>query len=227
MSRFRQSLATAFQAAKFNFLPGLLLQSVLALFLVAYLTHDGTREVLGNVAELKQQSGFSFTFVSFFFAGGVLPELLRIGFFQKCRVTRLNLWNAATGGIIWGGMGILVDLLYRGQSIWFGNESNFQTIFLKVLVDQLIYSPFIANPLAVGLLTWRNARFAPNELRKMLCGSFYLDNVLPIQVAGWCVWIPAVSLVYFMPPALQVPIAVLIQAFWVLLLTTINERQRV
>jgi len=42
-------------------------------------------------------------------------------------------------------------------------------------------------------------------------------------VAGWCIWIPGVSLVYFMPSALQFPIAVLIQCFWVLIFTVINK----
>jgi hypothetical protein len=31
--------------------------------------------------------------------------------------------------------------------------------------------------------------------------------------------------VYFMPSALQLPVAVLIQTFWVLILTTVSERR--
>lgn len=222
----RESFATALRAAKYNLLPGLLLQTILAVFLIAYLTHDGTRNLLGQVANLKQESGLVFTFISYALASALLPEILRIVFFQQGKITRLNIWNCATSAVIWGGMGILVDFFYRFQAIWFGSGNDLGTILPKVIVDQFIYSPFLANPLSVGLLTWRNRGFTPSALRSILTPQFYVKNVIPIQVAGWCIWIPAVSLVYFMPPALQVPVAALIQAFWTLILTTINERKR-
>lgn len=223
---FRQSLIAARQAAKVNLLPGLLLQTILAFFLLAYLTHDGTRQVLANVAQLKQESGLIFTFISYVIAAALLPELLRIFFFQRGRITRDNLWRFATSAVIWGCMGMMVDYFYRLQAIWFGTGNDFQTIAMKVIVDQFIYSPFLANPLSVGLLTWRNNRFAPDAITPILTRRFYLENVIPIQVAGWCIWIPAVSVVYFMPPELQIPVAALIQAFWTLILTTLNERHR-
>ncbi len=36
---------------------------------------------------------------------------------------------------------------------------------------------------------------------------------------------PGVSLVYFMPSPLQLPTAVTIQVFWVLIITTLSERK--
>jgi membrane protein implicated in regulation of membrane protease activity len=74
-------------------------------------------------------------------------------------------------------------------------------------------------------LHWRNARFRIGALREIARADFFLEHIFPIIVAGWCVWIPGVSLVYFMPSALQLPVAVLIQIFWVLILTTITERR--
>jgi len=134
----RESLTAARQAAKLNLLPGLLLQGILAVFLIAYLTHDGTRNLLANVAQLKQESGLVFTFISYLLAGGLLPELLRIAFFQKFRVTKDNLWRFFTSGIIWGCMGLLVDFFYRYQASWFGSGNDFQTVALKLFVDQFI-----------------------------------------------------------------------------------------
>lgn len=222
----RESFTTALRAAKYNLLPGLLLQAILAIFLVAYLTHDGTRHLLDQVADLKRESGLWFTFISYALASALLPEILRVVFFQRGKVTRLNAWNCATAAVIWGLMGIMVDIFYRCQSFWFGTGNDLGTVAIKVLVDQFLYSPLLANPLSVSLLTWRNRGFAPSALRSILTPKFYVENIIPIQVAGWCIWIPAVSLVYFMPPALQVPVAALIQAFWTLILTTITERKR-
>ena len=56
--------------------------------------------------------------------------------------------------------------------------------------------------------------------------DFAFEKVFPVAVAGWCVWIPGVLLVYSMPPLLQIPVAVFIQVFWVLLFTTVEESLR-
>jgi hypothetical protein len=219
-------LGHAAAAARTNFLPGLLLQAVMLAFLAAYLFHDGARAFLEHVAIFKQQVGFGFAFVSYAIAAGTLPELLRIVFFQNGKITRTNLWRIVTGGVIWGVMGIIVDVFYRLQGDWFGNNSDWQTIAAKVLVDQLAFSPFLSSPYSVSLLTWRDRGFKPSALRDILRRDFFFDHVFPVQVAGWCVWIPGVCLVYFMPAPLQLPTAVTIQVFWVLIFTTVSERLR-
>jgi hypothetical protein len=63
--------------------------------------------------------------------------------------------------------------------------------------------------------------------RGIFSWNFLIEKLLPTQIAGWSVWIPGVCLVYFMPPLLQLPTAVLIQCFWVLLLTSLHERESV
>lgn len=44
----------------------------------------------------------------------------------------------------WCGMGVLVDVFYRTQVLIFGEEPTPQVVILKVLCDQLLYSPFVA-----------------------------------------------------------------------------------
>ena len=70
---FRQSLALAGRAARLNLLPGLLLWALMIAFLVAYLTHEPTKQFLERVAELKNRSGFLFDFVCYAIAAGILP----------------------------------------------------------------------------------------------------------------------------------------------------------
>lgn len=222
--KFRDALGRAGAAARENLLPGLLLQALMVVFLCLYLFHGGTRQFLGNVAKLKQESGYPFAFVSYVIAGALLPELLRIAFFQRGRPGRRNAWNFLTAAPIWGILGLIVDLFYRWQAVWFGAGNDFQTILFKVLVDQFLFSPFLSAPYIVGTLYWRDHRFRRDAFRRMFSADFVYESVFPIVVAGWCIWIPGVSLVYFMPSALQLPTAVIIQVFWVLIITTLAER---
>lgn len=224
--RLRRALANAASAARVNLLPGLLLQGVLVAFLAAYFLHDGTREFLGRVARLKSESGYTFAFVSYVLAAALLPELLRIVFFQRGRMTRRNVWSFATAAPFWGLDGVLVDFFYRCQAVWFGTVNTFGVVAAKVAVDQFLFSPFLNSPLIVGYFLWRDGGFRRAALPRLTSPDFWWERVLPVQVAGWMIWIPAVSVVYAMPPLLQLPVAVLIQVFWILILTTLQDRGR-
>lgn len=223
--KFRAALRTAAEAARANLLPGLVLQFLMALFLLAYLFHDGTKELLGHVADVKKSSGGIFAFVSYVLSAALLPEALKVAFFQKGRVTRENAWNFLTAAPAWGLVGVMVDLFYQLQGIMFGTDSAWHTILVKMFVDQFIYSPFLNNPLIVAYFAWRDTRFRPGGLRKILGPGFFMEKVFPVQVAGWCIWIPGVCLVYSMPGPLQFPVASLIQCFWALVFIFVNRRQ--
>lgn len=226
MISFRHSLRMAGAAAKANLLPGLLLQCLMLVFFSLYVAHEGTRHFLEQVAKVKQEAGYGFSFFSYVLAAALLPEILRIAFFQSGRPTRRNLWLFLTAAPFWGLMGIAVDLLYRMQGVWFGTGSGWMTVAPKVVVDQFLFSPFISAPAIVGYFLLRDEGFRPAAWRRILCADFFLGKVFPVAVAGWCVWIPGVILVYSMPPLLQIPVAVFIQIFWVLLLTTLQESER-
>ena len=213
-------------AARANLLPGLLLQCLMLAFFSLYIAHEGTRHFLGEVARVKQEAGYGFSFLSYIIAGAVLPELLRIAFFQSGKATRRNLWLFLTAAPLWGLLGVIVDLLYRLQAVWFGTGHDWFTLFCKVLVDQLLFAPILSAPLIVGWLLLRDEGFRPSAWKQLFRADFLFDKVFPVVVAGWCVWIPGVILVYSMPPLLQIPVAVFIQVFWVLILTTMEESLR-
>lgn len=222
--RLRRALDLAAKAAGENLLPGLLLQAVFVGFLAAYVWHEETRAALGAVARFKEATGFGFAFVSYVIAAAVLPEVLRVVFFQSGRVRRANLWNALTAAPFWGCMGVVVDAFYRLQGVWFGTDSSWQTLLAKVAVDQLLYSPFFGAPLMVAYFIWRDDGFRARAWGEIFSWNFIVERVFPVQVAGWMIWIPGVTLVYFMPGALQLPVAVMIQCFWILVFTTVQAR---
>ena len=219
----RAALIIARRAIRANLLPGLLLQAVMGGFLSLYLLHDGTRQFLVRVAEVKYETGYWFAFVSYLISAALLPEILRVVFFQGGKATRHNLWNFLTAAPFWGLMGMLVDLFYRGQALWFGVGHDGLTILIKVLVDQFLFSPFLSSPLSVGYFSWRDLHFSVPAARSIFRPGFYFDRIFPVQVAGWCIWIPGVCLVYFMPSELQIPVATLLQSFWVLVFLLVNR----
>lgn len=222
---FRDAFQKALAGAKANLLPGLLLQALMLVFFCLYISHEGTRHFLANVANIKREAGYQFAFVSYVIAAAFLPELLRVAFFQDGRATRANVWSFLTAAPFWGCIGILVDYFYRLQMTWFGAGDSLSTVLTKMVVDQFIFSPFLCLPLTLAYFIWRDAgfRIAP-AAREIFSLSFISDRAIPSQVAGWMIWIPGVCLVYFVHSELQIPVAALIQTFWVLVLTFTSRR---
>jgi hypothetical protein len=223
--RLRHALTRAATAARENLLPGLLLQACMLVFLGLYLWNEPTRQFLEHVARIKLAWGYGFAIVSYVVAAALMPELLRIVFFQRGRPAWRNVTNFLGAAPMWAFIGVTVDMLYRGQAVWFGAGSDFRTIVCKLLVDQFVYSPLFSVPIIVSWLWWRDMGFRPAAARAIFTTDFVFEHIFPVMVAGWCVWIPGVSLVYFMPSPLQLPTAVTIQVFWVLIITTLSERK--
>lgn len=222
--RWRSVLRTIAAAVRANLLPGILLQGLMAAFLFAYFTHEGTRRFLSVVANVKQEAGLAFAFFSYVVAAAVLPELLRIVFFQSGRPTRANLHSFLAAAPAWGLMGVVVDIFYRYQAAWFGDQATLASVVPKVIVDQFLFSPFFSNPVMIGYFTLCAAGFRRTAWKQVFRTGFFVEKVVPVMVAGWMIWIPGVSVVYSMPQLLQIPVAVIIQCFWVLVFTTIGER---
>jgi hypothetical protein len=223
--RLRNALRHAAAAARENLLPGLLLQACMLVFLGLYLWNEPTRAFLEQVARIKVAWGYGFAVVSYTVAAALMPELLRVVFFQRGRPHWRNVTNFLGAAPIWAFIGVTVDMLYRGQAMWFGTGSDFRTIVCKLLVDQFVYSPFFSVPIIVSWLWWRDWGYSRAAARAIFTMDFVFEHIFPVMVAGWCVWIPGVSLVYFMPSPLQLPTAVTIQVFWVLIITTLSEKK--
>ncbi|MEN9469804.1 MAG: hypothetical protein RL630_1537 [Verrucomicrobiota bacterium] len=223
---FRNAMMVGLRAARANFLPGLLLQGVMACILALYLFHNGSRAFFQLVGESRQELGVVFAMVTYTFSGALLPEIMRVLLFQRGRVTVGNIQGFLTMMPVWIFMGSVVDVFYTAQNIWFGAGNDFATVVSKVLVDQFLYSPLIATPVIAGYFAIRSGGFRREAIASVFRFQFLTDTLLPVQLASWMIWFPGVTFVYIMPPPLQLPFAVLVHTFWVLILTTISERER-
>lgn len=220
-----QAWKIAGNALRVNWLPGLVLQICMLGFFALYLWHAGIRDFLQQVALAKDQAGYFFAFGAYMVSSAFLPELLKIVFFQKGRILSRNIESFVTAAPFWGMIGVLADAFYRLQAVWFGADNSLVTIVLKTSVDQLIFSPFFCTPLCLAYMSLRDRRFQLQRWWRAWDARFFVEKAFSVQVAGWCIWIPGVMLVYSMPPMLQIPVAVLIQTFWVMIFTFIQERK--
>jgi hypothetical protein len=220
----RTSLALGWEAAKANAVPGFILQGTMLLILVAYYLSPTYADFLNRLALYKQEHGLAFVVIAAALAGAIVPELFVIVFFQRCRFRRQNLRNLAFTIPTWAVDGILVDLMYRLNALWFGDITTVWVVSAKILVDQLGYNPFIAAPLEVLVYEWKNEGFSWASVRRALTWDHYRDKIVPTLLATWAVWGPLMAIIYSLPFALQFPLFSIALTFWVLLLTYMTNR---
>ncbi len=213
------------RAARANVLPGLLVQAIMLAVLLGYYFYPPTRDALNRLADLKQRWGYGYSAIAAIVAGAFVPEVMRIMVFQKGRVRRANFHNLIFTVPFWCGMGLVVDLLYRCQAVWFGSEVTFPIVVRKVLVDQFLYNPIFAAPVTAILYDWKNRGYPARILGGFLTINYYRDTVLPTLFATWGVWIPIVSILYSLPQLLQVPLFALALSLWVILYTWMSEQR--
>lgn len=215
------------RAAKANLIPGLLVQTLMVGVVVAYYYHPATKEILNSVAEIKARSGVLFSIAVAALAGGVLPEALKITFFQKGRMHRQNLLAMLLLAPFWGFQGWMVDVLYRFQSFMFGNGVDAGTIAAKVFFDQFLFNPVFAAPLNCMYYDLLDRGFTPAHFRNNLQRNFVTHRIFPTLLATWGYWVPMAVAIYALPPLLQVPLFALALTFWTLILAYMNSRHKV
>jgi hypothetical protein len=220
----RTSLVLGWDAAKANAVPGFILQAAMLALLISYYVSPICANFLNRLAHYKEQGGLGFVVIAAVVAGAIVPELFVIVFFQRGRFRRENLRNLMFTIPTWGVDGILVDLMYRWNALWFGDVTTVWVVSAKILVDQLGYNPFIAAPLEVLVYEWKNDGFSWASVRRALTWDHYRDKIVPTLLATWAVWAPLMAIIYSLPFALQFPLFSIALTFWVLLLTYMTNR---
>lgn len=214
---WRESLA----AARANLAPGLVLQAFALLVLLAYFFHGPSHHALDALAALKTRWGWRYSLAATSLFGGLIPFL----------VMRMNRGIRAATPLshglffllFWAEKGVEVDFFYRFQGWLFGNHADIGTVAAKVLFDQLVYSVIWSTPTALIAFRWKDSGFRFGSLPPARWIP-YLKAVMPKALFGlWGVWIPAVTIIYCLPPALQIPLFNIVLCFYALLFTTLSR----
>lgn len=207
------------EAARANALPGAVLSVFAVGLLLSYWYVPAVAAVLERLGQIKSDGGWLFVAVSTALFGGLIPGLV-----QRARPTMRHTMPWSHLGYImlfWAVKGIEVDLLYRVQAMWFGQGADLATVVKKIAFDMGFYCPVWAVPSTVAAYAFKDAGFSWSRLRreeKVGSVAWYKRRVIPVAISNWAVWVPAVSVIYCLPLALQLPMQNLVLCFWSLLL---------
>lgn len=193
------------------------------ILLVGWFFHSPTKNWIERLAATKQEWGLLYSAGAGACAGALIPELIRVIVFQRFRVQPGNYKKLVFTIPFWSFMGVVVDLLYRGQAFVFGDQANAATVIPQVLVDQFIYNPLFAAPVTVWLYDWYQQGY--QWRREFFSARYYRQKIVPTLFATWGVWIPVVTVLYLLPEPVQIPLFALALSFWVVIYTWMSEER--
>lgn len=219
---WKSVVSSGVAGVKRNALPGLALQTFALALVAAYYFAPSARPGFDEVAAWKVRYGFAYSALATGLFGGVIPYLYLL-FAGRIPAERRRA-ELLFYLLFWAYRGVEVDLFYRLQAHVFGDAATLAVVLPKVLVDQLVYSVFIAAPGQVVFFLWKDRGFCFRAIKPDLNLGYLTASVVTVVFSQWMVWVPAVSIIYCLPSPLQIPLFNLVVCFWVLLLTFVSQR---
>lgn len=212
------------RSARANLVPGLFLQAFAITLVVTYFQVPAVQEALVGLTDLRTRLGFGYSFLSTALFGGLLP-LIYLWTMPATR-RRFSLLQGLALVLFWGLKGMEVDLLYRVLAFTVGEGREVGTIVIKVLIDQFVYCPLLAMP---G--TWIGYRWIEYGFRwsavwpQVRRRGWFMQDLLPLMIANFGVWLPAVVLIYMLPTPLQLPMQNLVLCFFTLMVAHLSKKR--
>lgn len=194
--------------------PLAVIQLAAVALVVGYYRSGDLQTLAARLAEVKVAGGLLFSFVAGGVAGGVIPELAKLALRRISRFDRDWAAGAAYNALVYGIVGVQVDLWYQLLGRVFGTGTGAGTLLVKTAVDMSLFTTVVSIPTAVALYAWRRRGFRIEGWRGAFTRRFYAAEVWPTLIPCWAFWIPVLLCVYAMPADLQFCFAVLAEAAW-------------
>jgi hypothetical protein len=207
-------------AAKANILPGLVLQTFALALVLSFFFIPSTAPIFQGIADIKATHSTLFAIVSTSLFGGLVPFVF---LYLKKKIISDVYKHLLFYIVLWAFMGWLIDSFYQLQSLWFGDNNEWQTIMRKTLMDQFVFSVFITSPFLTFAYIWRQNNFKRAETFAVFKTDFFSRRLPATIISTWCVWLPAVTLIYTMPGSLQLPLFNIVLCFFVLLVSALGR----
>lgn len=222
---FSNSIRIGANAAKKSLKPGLcvwfMMMGLAALYYLAPFSHGAFDALI----RFQDWLGVWFPSIGMGLSVGLLVEGVRVLIKKEKRWTRENTVNASFNFIIWSIMGVTQHYRYAWQVEVFGAGNSFGELATKVAFDQFVWTVFFANPYQAILYLWKSNKFSWQAVARQATPfrTFWGTQMLPMLISNWAFWIPMAFLIYFFPPELQIPMAILAITMWVILITYLTE----
>ena len=221
-SNLKRAVQRGLSAARANLLPGMVIWAVAGSVIAAYYGSEWAHEQLEVLADFKDTYNWWFAAIATVIAGALIPGFVRI-FASRGDMRRRVIKQMPWLILFWLLRGLEVNAFYTLQAYMFGTGTDFATLAKKTAFDQLCYIPLWAVPTMAFAYTWieQGTKSAFEDLR----GSWFRDQLLPVMLANWGVWMPTVVLIYSLPSALQLPLQNLVLCFWGLMMAFLSQAE--
>ncbi|MEM1097451.1 MAG: Mpv17/PMP22 family protein [Planctomycetota bacterium] len=217
------------EAARRNSVPAVFLAMFALTLGLSYAFIGPVNEAFDRFADWRQTLGFPFNWafpaITTAFFGAIVPWLV-----QRLRPNpddRPDARDLAYFTVFWAVKGIEIQLLYTVLDAVVGSGASVGVILGKLVIDMAFYCPVWAVPTTLLAYQFRESGFSLSAVRRgplgRGIGHWVRWSVFPVVINNWCVWIPAVIVIYTMPLALQLPFQNLVLCFWCLVLAFLSD----
>ncbi len=223
-SALKRWLLPAGQALRLYW-PAILLMQACALGLaLGYYQSESVREFAQGIVYWREAGGMLFAALANIVSGGVLPELLKWRLRPKGMPgpSGLELMHQFA---LFGILGVSVDLFYQAQAVMFGSGSEWWRLAVKILVDQFVFTPLFAIPVVIFWFFWREQEFSLRLAMARMRWSVFAERFPAIMVPNVLFWMPCLVGLYTLPTALQLPLFLILNTAWCVILVFIARRQ--
>jgi hypothetical protein len=205
-----------------NARPALFLQCIALALGLSYFYWPAALPYFNVLAQLKTQYGALYAVLSTSLFGGLLPFLY---LYLSKKILFKPLSQLIFYCALWAFMGFVIDQFYQFQSALFGDNNDVSTVLKKVMFDQFVFTLVFASPFLTLCFLFRDSQFNVGQWWNRIDMTIVSEQVPATVVSSWIVWIPAVSVIYTMPSALQIPLFNLVLCFFVLILAILNKQE--
>ncbi|MDX2065498.1 MAG: hypothetical protein SFX74_07145 [Fimbriimonadaceae bacterium] len=218
----RHRLTDGVEALRANAQPfGLTLAAVLLLG-VGYYQFGIIQRLIDALTAAKVAGGIAGAALANIIASLLIPELAKLASGMPT-VERRDLPFLA---VLFGIIGIAVDLLYAALAKAFGTSVDVATVLKKMMIDMFMFTPLVSMPLSVIGFALHGDRYEWRRTRARFHSGELAERYISLTLTAWCFWIPAVCVVYAMPSTVQFMVAMFAEAGWALLLVHLSKAVR-
>jgi hypothetical protein len=190
------------------------LQLLSIIILILYYSNKDFNILLNQLKFIKEKYGILAVMITTSISGGIFPEILNKIFKKNYIVLPKRLLLIS---LFWLYKGFEINLFYTFLSKIVNTNNIVYNVIIKVAIDEFLYTPLWAVPSMIFYYSL-SEKFSLNYFFESLKANYLL-----ILILNWLIWIPAVSLIYSLPLALQMPIQNIILVIWTILILFFNK----
>jgi len=180
----------------------LLIQGIALGAVLAYYHVEAAAGFFATLADWKARGGLPVSALANVVSAGVLPELLK-RIFRPSTIKPPGLGELMHQFVMWATLGAGVDLFYRLQGHLFGHGTDAGTLLIKVVFDQLVFTPLLGMPFIAGWFKLREVGYSPRAWLSAMANRNLVRHGVQLWISCLAFWPVMLLIIYSLPQTLQ------------------------